>query len=284
MRRHKLVFVETQDAAETSLALENYQKVRRAGPAARMRRADRPFPLQACDHGRGAILFSVARGKVSEGIDFSHHYGRAVIMFGVPYVWTESRILRARLEYMRVTFQIRESDFLTFDAMRHAAQCIGRVVRGKTDYGCMVLADKVHTMTRTARLRARNADRCRAVRADPQRFARYDKRGKLPRWIQQYLTERTVNMSVDEVRWHDRRRAARCSHRRRRRCRRMLQAVDTVKRFLRLMAQPFDLEDQLGTSLLTPEQAARFARGGMAALHVGATAAHHAAQVPAPDD
>lgn len=39
--------------------------------------------------------------------------------------------------------QIRENDFLTFDAMRHAAQCLGRCMRGKTDYGIMILADKV---------------------------------------------------------------------------------------------------------------------------------------------
>ncbi len=31
---------------------------------------------RACDAGRGAILLSVARGKISEGIDFDHHYGR----------------------------------------------------------------------------------------------------------------------------------------------------------------------------------------------------------------
>lgn len=106
-------------------------------------------PPQACENGRGAILLSVARGKVSEGIDFGewtrlpgplalsiplgdhpagppehtplfplpghmkvalqpvtvvtltpasahpvHHFGRAVIMFGVPYVYTQSRILK----------------------------------------------------------------------------------------------------------------------------------------------------------------------------------------------
>lgn len=51
---------------------------------------------KACDSGRGAILFSVARGKVSEGVDFDHHYGRAVVMIGIPYVYTESRILRVR--------------------------------------------------------------------------------------------------------------------------------------------------------------------------------------------
>ncbi len=44
---------------------------------------------------------------------------------------------------MRDKLQIRENDFLTFDAMRQAAQCVGRVLRGKTDYGLMIFADKV---------------------------------------------------------------------------------------------------------------------------------------------
>lgn len=64
-------------------------------------------------------------------------------MFGVPYQYTESRILKARLEFLRDVHHIKENDFLTFDAMRHAAQCVGRVLRGKTDYGLMVFADKV---------------------------------------------------------------------------------------------------------------------------------------------
>ncbi len=52
-----------------------------------------PLP-QACDNGRGAVLLSVARGKVSEGIDFDHNYGRAVIMFG--YVENFLRYIHAR--------------------------------------------------------------------------------------------------------------------------------------------------------------------------------------------
>nr|CAB3243287.1 TFIIH basal transcription factor complex helicase XPD subunit-like [Phallusia mammillata] len=183
VQKHKLLFIETQDAAETSMALDKYH--------------------EACENGRGAVLLSVARGKVSEGIDFTHHLGRAVIMFGIPYVYTQSRILKARLEYLRENFQIRESDFLTFDAMRHAAQCVGRVIRGKTDYGIMVFADK--------------------------RFARSDKKSKLPRWIQEHLSDAVLNLSTDE-------------------------AVHISKRFLRLMAQPFSREDQLGLSLLTLEQ------------------------------
>ncbi|KAH7343463.1 hypothetical protein B0J17DRAFT_176935 [Rhizoctonia solani] len=149
--KNKLIFVETPDANETSVALENYRK--------------------ACDNGRGAVLLSVARGKVSEGIDFDHNYGRAVIMFGIPYQYTESRILKARLEYLRDAYRIRESEFLGFDAMRNAAQCVGRVLRGKTDWGLMIFADK--------------------------RFARADKRSKLPRWINQYITEGASNLSTD---------------------------------------------------------------------------------------
>ncbi|KAG8823685.1 DNA-dependent ATPase of the nucleotide excision repair factor 4 complex [Serendipita sp. 401] len=149
--KHKLIFVETPDANETSIALENYRR--------------------ACNNGRGAVLLSVARGKVSEGIDFDHNYGRAVIMFGVPYQYTESRILRARLEYLRDTYRIREAEFLGFDAMRNAAQCVGRVLRGKTDWGLMVFADR--------------------------RFARSDKRSKLPKWINQYITENASNLSTD---------------------------------------------------------------------------------------
>jgi Rad3-related DNA helicase len=39
--------------------------------------------------------------QVAEGIDFDRHYGRAVVIIGVPYQYTLSRVLRARLEYLR---------------------------------------------------------------------------------------------------------------------------------------------------------------------------------------
>ena len=149
--QHKLVFIETTDVVETSLALDNYRR--------------------ACNCGRGAIFLSVARGKVAEGIDFDRHYGRAVVMYGVPYQYTLSRILRARLEYLRETLQIKEQDFLTFDAIRQASQCIGRVIRSKADYGLMVFADK--------------------------RYNSHDKRSKLPKWISNHMTEELLNLSTD---------------------------------------------------------------------------------------
>lgn len=149
--KSKLILVETPDSQETSLALETYRT--------------------ACSNGRGAVLLCVARGKVSEGIDFDHHYGRTVLCIGVPFQYTESRILKARLQFLRETYQIRENEFLSFDAMRHAAQCLGRVLRGKDDYGIMVLADR--------------------------RFGK--KRSQLPKWINTALMEGDANMSVDQA-------------------------------------------------------------------------------------
>jgi len=149
--KYKLILVETPDSQETSLALETYRT--------------------ACNNGRGAVLFCVARGKVSEGIDFDHHYGRTVLCIGVPFQYTESRILKARLEFLRETYRIRENDFLSFDAMRHAAQCLGRVLRGKDDYGIMVLADR--------------------------RFEK--KRAQLPPWINAQIPEAEARLSVDQA-------------------------------------------------------------------------------------
>jgi DNA excision repair protein ERCC-2 len=112
----------------------------------------------------------------------------------VPYQYTESRILKARLEYLRDAYRIRESEFLGFDAMRNAAQCVGRVLRGKTDWGLMVFADKV-------RLRACapiTSPTPRLTRGgELQRFSRADKRAKLPKWINQYITETASNLSTD---------------------------------------------------------------------------------------
>ena len=149
--QHKLLFIETTDVVETTLALENFKR--------------------ACDCGRGAVFLSVARGKVAEGVDFDRHYGRAVLLLGVPFQYTFSRVLKMRLGYLRDTCAIDEADFLTFDAIRQAAQCAGRVIRGKNDYGLVILADS--------------------------RYNKDDKKKKMPQWIQQFMSDQTSNLSTD---------------------------------------------------------------------------------------
>merc|ERR1712087_744202 len=178
---NKLIFIETKDIVETSLALNSFKK--------------------ACDSGHGAIFLSVARGKVAEGIDFDRHYGRCVVLFGVPFQYTLSRELRARLQFLREHYQIREAEFLNFDAMRQASQCLGRVIRSKKDYGVMILAD--------------------------QRYARQDKRSKIPEWIQAFLEPGHNCISTDI-------------------------AVQVARRFLLQMSQPYKEKSGVAASVLTP--------------------------------
>ena len=97
-------------------------------------------------------------------------------MFGVPFQYTLSHVLRARLEYLQTHYQIREQDFLNFDALRQASQCMGRVIRSKTDYGLIILADS--------------------------RYNRAEKRTKLPKWILQFLHEGYLNLSTDTALQH----------------------------------------------------------------------------------
>lgn len=49
---------------------------------------------------RGAILFAVARGKLSEGIDFSDKSCRAVIIIGIPFAPHQDRRVIAKRQYL----------------------------------------------------------------------------------------------------------------------------------------------------------------------------------------
>ena len=151
--QHKLIFLETKDVVETTLALDNFKR--------------------ACDCGRGAIFLSIARGKVAEGVDFDRHYGRCVILYGVPYQYTKSYVLNARLDFIWEHHQINRQDFLTFDALRQSAQCVGRVIRSKTDYGLVILADS--------------------------RYGKRDKLSRFPPWIRQFVLDASTNISVDSA-------------------------------------------------------------------------------------
>ncbi|CAN1233297.1 General transcription and DNA repair factor IIH helicase subunit XPD [Linum perenne] len=62
-------------------------------------------------------------------------------------------------------------DDILRQAVRQAAQCVGRVIRSKADYGMMIFADK--------------------------RYSRHDKRSKLPGWILSHLRDANLNLSTD---------------------------------------------------------------------------------------
>lgn len=50
IQKNKNLFIETKDVQETSVKITQFRK--------------------CCDAGRGGVLFSIARGKIAEGIDF----------------------------------------------------------------------------------------------------------------------------------------------------------------------------------------------------------------------
>lgn len=57
--------------------------------------------------------------------------------------------------------------------MRQAAQCVGRVIRSKLDYGLMIFADS--------------------------RYNRYDKRTKLPKWILDCMGTNHLDLSTGDA-------------------------------------------------------------------------------------
>ena len=94
-------------------------------------------------------------------------------MFGTPFMDTRNLAFRARAEFLYAAYHVRMGDFLTFDAVRTAAQCVGRAIRGKTDYAMMVFADS--------------------------RYVRFGVRGKLPAWILSFLSRPRIGLTTESV-------------------------------------------------------------------------------------
>lgn len=95
----------------------------------------------------GAIFFAVCRGKVSEGLDFTDAYGRAVIITGIPFVKFDEPKVKLKQSYLQKN-RTMENGLLSPDewyglcATKAVNQAIGRVIRHKNDYGTILLCDK----------------------------------------------------------------------------------------------------------------------------------------------
>ncbi|GET90084.1 helicase-like protein [Leishmania tarentolae] len=82
-----------------------------------------------------AILFSVYRGKVSEGLDFTDDMARLVLCLGLPLQPLKSWRVIAQRAYSG-------SEWYTTDAVRAVNQALGRCLRHVKDYGAVVLLDE----------------------------------------------------------------------------------------------------------------------------------------------
>ena len=113
---------------------------------------------------KGVALFGVCRGKISEGIDFSHDMCRAVIITGLPFAPSfdpKVKMKREFLDQKKARQSAKPSTnggfgtnnepgsisslsghaWYTQQAHRAVNQAIGRVIRNKQDYGAVLLMD-----------------------------------------------------------------------------------------------------------------------------------------------
>eukprot|EP00871_Galdieria_phlegrea_P002921 jgi/Galph1/362/GphlegSOOS_G5110.1 len=92
----------------------------------------------------GSLLFAVCRGRMSEGLNFSDDYARAVIIAGIPYPPSQERRVRMKRRFLcTVKRNSRQAqEWYRMQAIRAVNQAIGRVLRHKDDYGAVILCDE----------------------------------------------------------------------------------------------------------------------------------------------
>ena len=95
---------------------------------------------EACEEG--ALLFTVCRGKLSEGIDFKDNFGRCIIMVGLPYLNPNESLIKVKKEYLEETN--RWNKFYQNDCNQTINQSIGRAIRHANDYAAVLLIDARH--------------------------------------------------------------------------------------------------------------------------------------------
>ena len=134
-------------------------------------------------NGRGAVLFAVVGGTLSEGINFSDALGRGLIVVGLPFPNPHSAEWKAKMQYISVkaTSNGRNGkdaarDFYENACMRAVNQCVGRAIRHRGDYAAIMMLDRRYSALRI--------------------------QAKLPRWIQGSLANgagvREVERRLDE--------------------------------------------------------------------------------------
>ncbi|XP_064074372.1 Fanconi anemia group J protein homolog isoform X1 [Vanessa tameamea] len=96
---------------------------------------------------RGALLLSVYRGKVAEGMDFRDRQARAVIAIGIPYSNTKSIDVMEKKKYNDKYSRgsngslLGGGEWYRVHAYRALNQALGRCVRHKDDWGALLLID-----------------------------------------------------------------------------------------------------------------------------------------------
>ncbi|XP_078428073.1 RAD3-like DNA-binding helicase protein isoform X2 [Wolffia australiana] len=98
----------------------------------------------------GAVFFAVCRGKVSEGLDFADHAGRAVVITGMPFSMMTDPKVRLKRDFLDQQASSQKNalkpltgeEWYVQQATRAVNQAIGRVIRHRHDYGAIIFCDE----------------------------------------------------------------------------------------------------------------------------------------------
>ncbi|WMV22275.1 hypothetical protein MTR67_015660 [Solanum verrucosum] len=133
--KHKLPVVEPRQSSLFPTAIEDYMAKLKDKSAS------------------GAVFFAVCRGKVSEGLDFTDHAGRAVVITGIPFATRTDPKVRLKREFLDQQMALQPTgskvltgeDWYTQQATRAVNQAVGRVIRHKHDFGAIIFCDERFT-------------------------------------------------------------------------------------------------------------------------------------------
>uniref|UniRef100_A0A8B9GZW5 ATP-dependent DNA helicase DDX11 n=1 Tax=Astyanax mexicanus TaxID=7994 RepID=A0A8B9GZW5_ASTMX len=137
----KKVFQEPKKASQVEQVLSEYSKC-----------------IQRCSNTgggqTGALLFSVVGGKMSEGINFSDDLGRCIVMVGMPYPNIKSPELQEKMAYLdknmpHIDGRSPGKALIENLCMKAVNQSIGRAIRHRGDYACIVLCDRRYSRSGT---------------------------------------------------------------------------------------------------------------------------------------
>lgn len=93
---------------------------------------------------RGAILFAVIRGSLSEGINFSDRLGRCIVIVGMPYLnLHDPEVIVKKMYYDRTKWYSGQKYYENSCDVA-INQSIGRAIRHAKDFAAVILIDSRH--------------------------------------------------------------------------------------------------------------------------------------------